>query len=121
MNSSKLTLWAGPITIGSGLILLLMDLITMFFFYNMCCDMSHASQLIIIIPVANVVITGLTILLGILLTIFARMKDNQNAMLAWILMDGILLAFEAAAVIYYMVVEIDVATLYAYQLGWGKK
>ena len=115
---------AGPVTIIAGLILLAFDFLTMFFYYNMETNVNWSYHLWdyvgLVIPVANVINSVFTIVYGILLTVFARMSNAAKALLAYAIIDSLLLAYHLGVIIYYMVIIIDIWTTYAVQIVWCK-
>ncbi len=110
--------WGGPITLGAFLILTTMDLITMFFYSEMAYGFD---DYYVYVPIYNVANTTWTLAMGIWLTVAGqRKRTNTSGLLIWIILDSLLLANQLAAIIWYMIIEISVPTLYAFQICWGK-
>lgn len=115
---------AGPATIAGGLILMVFDMLTIYFYYNMETHVDWSIKIWkfagVVIPIANLINTSFTIFYGFLLTLFARMSNPSSALMAYIILDSLLLAYHLGVIIYYMVIVIDVWTTFAIQLVWCK-
>lgn len=107
MNYLKQLLVGGPIALCAGVILLAVDLFSMFSYGY--------------IVIGNVVVSCFTVFLGILLTIFARMGgDKTGAILAWAIMAVILWCYQLVQVLWMMVLYIPVYAWWMAPLFWCK-
>ncbi len=113
--------WGGPTILIAFVILLAMDLTTMFIWDDMCSYYYDPIYEWIIIPGWNLFNTCWTLVMGIWLTVSGRrQRANLGALLAWIIIDALLVANQYSAVVLYMIADICAPTLYSFQLVWGK-
>ena len=124
----------GPVTIVGGALLFLMDIFSIVFYDDMYdydypywwddnINFDYDDYYVDIfaeIPMFNLINSGITLLYGVLLTIFARMSNHVKALLAWIILDALLIAYGLAMVFTYAAIMSTVPTLYAFQAVWRK-
>ncbi len=117
-EARKVVKWAGPVTLVAFLFLALSDLMTMFFWSEMCWYSDD--DYILLFPFWNMCNTFWTFFWGLWLTISGcRERPRTAALLAWIILDAMLVASYYGAFIWYLIFLICIPTLYAFQIVWG--
>ena len=111
--------WGGPVTLIAFFILLTMDLISMFLWDIMCHGYDYSPNALV--PGWNIANTGLTLAMGIWLTVSGRkVQVKLGALLAWIILDAVVVTSYLGAVIFYMAVAFCIPAMYSFQIAWSK-
>ena len=106
MEPARFLKFAGPIVIGAGLVLLAMDIVSLFV-YNL-------------IAILQIVLSSLQIVMGILLTIFVRMESPYTACKVWGILEAILVGVDLVEVILLLISVYYWPTFYIAALLWRK-